>query len=302
MKIKFTIYLLIVSILFSCTSKKSITELENNYTKTKEELNQIILKLNSKIIENETLKSELNSLSQNSSVKQTLQLSEDIKNNKITLNDLPNDFIEENEDEFDLNILKNRKFSNNPVIEGYRNNIKELIGSVIELNQQNEIIDVGEFNFISDNKKVKIEAPKGGKFIEKTYSKTTNKEAGWLFFSYSVKEKELIRFSIEDVSSAYLLKGALDYKNLHKAYNVSDFNIDNLYVIRTINVSEIISRKYQQESKNLKISEVPIGGTIFKASNDYYVSNSDLKRDYIVGLGYSKLKNILTQSAHLIDE
>jgi hypothetical protein len=198
--------------------------------------------------------------------------------------------------------LKNRKYSNNPIIEGYRNNIKELIGSVIELNEQNEIVDVGEFNFISDTKKIKLDAPKSGKFIEKTYNETNNKEAGWLFFKYTVKEKEIIRFSIEDISTAQLSKGAFDYKSLHKAYKFTDENIDNLYVIRTINVSEILSRKYKEESKNLKISEIPIGGTVFKASNDYYVSNTDLKRDYIVGLGYSKLKTILKQSAHLIEE
>ncbi len=253
----------------------------------------------------ETLRSELEVIEareQNSIAKQTVQLSKDIESTTIKLYDLPLELAPDNEDEFDLNVLKNRKFSNNSIIEGYRNNIKELVGSVIELNEKDEIIDVGEFNFVKDLDKIKLTTPKNEIFIDKTYSKTVNTDAGWLFFGYTLDESELIRFSIEDVSSAQLMKDALNYEYLHGTYKVTDDNIDNLYIIRTINVSEILSRKYKHEKWNLKISEVPLGGTIFKAASNYYVSVSDLKRDFIIGLGYSKLKSILTQSAFSLKE
>lgn len=224
------------------------------------------------------------------SLSNTLENDLNIDNeNSLKLNDIDEKYISVEDNlnpEFDINALKGRKFPNQDLT-AYSSKLDNLIGVLIKVDDNQNIISIGRKSYVTEPDKIQSETIKNQKWVEKIYDKNNDSSINWLFFSYTVKNTEKISFHIADTDRAYLPTSgeAINEDKLKKFFLSIPKDQHKYYkMIRTATVTEVVSKKFKKVNKNTKVKELPIFSQVLNVGNDYYQSVTDNKKDIYIGL------------------
>lgn len=194
-------------------------------------------------------------------------------------------------DEFSsLNLPLPKDYMDRTFLKGlamYRNRIDELVGSLILVgaNEKISIIDrIVETNQIPIENTI---------LSDVLYSSKVNSSAtfngSYMIASASAERTTMLELIITDVSGVLIPEESIPFLKICKASkNVEKANKADIYYIKSVKLSTILSRTYRKVTTSAAVS-----GVVFSVDGEVYNSSDQFKTDYSISVDLVSLNSLL---------
>lgn len=191
--------------------------------------------------------------------------------------------------------FNNRIYLEKNGLETFRENLDDLLGRIVYMDEQSA--EIGLLKFSSDSAASKIFVPKDGLLKSERINSTKGTNIG-LFVNVELKEEEMLEYTFDDVNRAILPPSGIDQtrltefvQNMYTNHNPEqDYKNHSAHIIMGVTVSEIKYRKYTKSSKKLNADNIPKISSIFSFDNYFYTTYDLFERRFIIGLSLVNLE------------
>ncbi|MEQ8324020.1 MAG: hypothetical protein RH916_05030 [Vicingaceae bacterium] len=180
----------------------------------------------------------------------------------------------------------NRTFLTNTV--GYKDKLDYLVGMVVKkTTKNNKAIYTPVLDFKYDTVQVGVRVPADGILVEKKYDRKIGGSINYLIASAEVNYQTAYQVLISDVSEVTIKDQHINKHALYNTYNGID-SITSYYLIRGAVTTSILHKKFSKMDANSEFNAAAI-----KVGAKYYSEDSDLKRDWKIGMQLTPVNEFL---------